>query len=67
MDWIRDSGSEIWDLEKTVSRILDPEPPVKKTLYPGSWVSISNAALSMECCEIRHTVPVLTGQKLSHL
>jgi hypothetical protein len=46
MDWIRDLRSEIWDLEKNVPRILDPDPPVKKQciLDPGSGLAILRAA-----------------------
>ncbi len=46
MDWIRDLGSEIWDLEKNLSRILDPDPPVKKhcILDPGSGLATLRAA-----------------------
>jgi hypothetical protein len=56
MDWIRDSGRDLGS-GKNVSRILDPDPPVKKhcILDPESglatlraaWLSYGAAWLSM--------------------
>jgi hypothetical protein len=59
MDWIRDSGSEIQDLEK---RIEDPGSgsTVKKHRISDPSSGSATLPTSMEWCHIRHTVPVLT-------